>query len=92
MAESVGAFLSSLSTSIFRISAIVFLVLNGAALAAFLVTRSRRLVDAWTPKLVAADALLLGAGLGVPLVAGLAKLGIQAISSMLGGGAAPIEP
>jgi len=92
MSASLTAFLTALSSKVFSLALILFLVLNGAALAAFLLTRSRKLVDAWTPKLVAADALLLGAGLGVPLVAGLAKLGVQAISSMLGGGAAPVEP
>jgi hypothetical protein len=61
-------------------------VLNGAALVAFFLTRSRRLVDEWTPKLLTADALLIGAGLGVPLASGLARLGIQALSGMLGGG------
>ena len=86
MAESVGTFLSTVSSTVFWWCAIAFLVVNGAALAAFLLTRSRRLVDQWTPRLVTADALLLGAGLGVPLMSGLAKLGIQAIASMLGSG------
>lgn len=85
MAESVSAFLSSLSSSVFWFSAIAFLIVNGAALAAFLVTRNRRLVDRWIPKLVTADAFLLTAGLGVPLVSGLARIGINALGSMLGG-------
>ena len=86
MAESLVSFLSALSSKVFWFAAICFVLLNGAALAAFFLTRSRRLVDEWTPKLVTADALLLGAGLGVPLVSGLAKMGIQAIASMLGAG------
>jgi hypothetical protein len=88
MAESLVSFLSALSSKVFWFAAICFVLLNGAALAAFLLTRSRRLVDEWTPRLVAADALLLGAGLGVPLVSGLAKLGIQAIAATLGTGPA----
>ena len=91
MSASLTAFLSALSAKVFSVSVFLFLLVNGTALVAFLLTRSRKLVDEWTPKLVAADALLLGAGLGVPLVAGLAKLGVQAISSMLGGGAT-VEP
>lgn len=86
MAESLVSFLSALSSKVFWFAAICFVLLNGAALAAFLLTRSRRLVDEWTPRLVTADALLLGAGLGVPLMSGLAKLGIQAVGSMLGTG------
>ena len=85
MADAVVSFLSALSSKVFWLAAICFVFLNGAALAAFFLTRSRRLVDEWTPKLLAADALLLGAGLGVPLVSGLAKIGIQAIASMFGG-------
>jgi len=80
--ESVVGFLSNLSAFVFRAAVIVFVLVNGAALVAFVVTRSRRLVDAWTPKLVAFDALLLGAGLGLPLVTGLVKVGMRA----LGGG------
>jgi hypothetical protein len=86
MADAVVSFLSALSSKVFWFAAICFVLLNGAALAAFFLTRSRRLVDEWTPKLLTADALLLGAGLGVPLVSGLAKMGIQAIAGMLGSG------
>lgn len=86
MAESLASFLSALSSKVFWFAAICFVLLNGAALGAFLLTRSRRLVDEWTPRLLAADALLLGTGLGVPLLSGLAKLGIQAVASMLGTG------
>lgn len=86
MAESLVSFLSALSSKVFWFAAICFVLLNGAALTAFFLTRSRRLVDEWTPRLVTADALLLGAGLGVPLVSGLAKMGIQALAGMLGSG------
>lgn len=86
MADTLVSFLSALSSKVFWFAAICFVLLNGAALGAFLLTRRRRLVDEWTPKLVAADALLLGAGLGVPLLSGLAKLGVQAVASMLGAG------
>ena len=86
MVDATVSFLSALSSKVFWFAAICFVLLNGAALAAFFLTRSRRLVDEWTPKLLTADALLLGAGLGVPLVSSLAKLGIQAVAGMLGGG------
>jgi hypothetical protein len=86
MADAVVSFLSALSSKVFWFAAICFVLLNGAALGAFVLTRSRRLVDEWTPRLLAADALLLGTGLGVPLVAGLAKLGVKAVASMLGAG------
>jgi hypothetical protein len=77
--ESAAGFLTSLSSFLFRTALVAFFLINGAALAGFVLTRSRRLVDTWTPRLVAIDAVLLGAGLGVPLLAGLAKLGIRAL-------------
>jgi hypothetical protein len=81
------SFLDSLGSTVFRIAAICFVVLNGAAAVTVVMTRSRRIVDAWVPRLLAVDAVLLGAGLGVPLVAGLAKYGVKAIAAMtLGGG------
>jgi hypothetical protein len=86
MAEPLVSFLSALGAKVFWFCAIAFIILNGAALAALLLTRSRRMVDAWTPRLVTMDALLLGAGLGVPLATGLARMGIEALASMLGSG------
>ena len=84
--ESVAGFLTDLSSFLFRTALVAFLLINGVTLVAFVVTRSRRLVDAWTPRLVAIDAVLLGAGLGVPLLAGLVKLGIRALGGAASGG------
>lgn len=89
MGAAVAGFLDSLSSSVFWIATVVFVAVNGAALAVFAITRNRRLVNDWTGRLVVLDAVLLGAGLGVPLVSGLAKIGMQAVASMLGGPPAP---
>jgi hypothetical protein len=91
MAAGLVSFLSALSSKVFWFATVCFILINGAALVAFFLTRSRRLVDEWTPRLLAADTLLIGAGLGVPLASGLAKLGVQALASMLGG-APPTAP
>jgi hypothetical protein len=82
-------FLNGLSAKVFWFAAVVFVLMNGAAIVAFAMTRSRHLVNEWTGKLVALDAVLIGAGLGVPLVAGLAKIGVHALAAMFGGGATP---
>ena len=84
MESTLVSFLNGLSSKVFWLAAVTFVVLNGAAIAAFALTRSRRLVNDWTGKLVAVDALLLGAGLGIPLLSGLAKIGIRAVASVLG--------
>lgn len=83
--------LDALGTKVFWLAAILLAVINGAAIAGFVMTRSRRLVDEWTPMLVAADTALLGVGLGVPLLSGLAKVGVHAVASLFGGGSAPIR-
>jgi hypothetical protein len=79
------AFLSGLSSRVFWLASIAFIAVNGTAIAIFAITRSRRLVNEWTGRLVALDAVLLGAGLGVPLLSGLARIGIHAVASLLGG-------
>lgn len=82
--EATVAFLNGLSSKVFWSAAVVFIVLNGAAIAAIALSRSRRLVNDWTGKLVAADAVLLGVGLGIPVLIGLAKIGVRAVGSLLG--------
>ncbi|HEV8598295.1 MAG TPA: hypothetical protein VGQ69_02960 [Gemmatimonadales bacterium] len=79
------AFLNSVSSTVFRVAAICFVLVNTAAIVAFALSKSRHLVDAWTKRVVTIDAVLLGAGLGVPLLAGAAKFGIRALAGMAGG-------
>lgn len=85
MEATLASFLSGLSATVFRLAAVAFVLVNGSAIAIFAVTRSRRLVNEWTGRLVALDAILLGAGLGVPLLSGLAKIGVHAVASLFGG-------
>ena len=89
MESTLVSFLNSLSSKVFWLAAIAFVLFNGAALGVFALTKSRRLVNEWTGRLVAADALLLGAGLGIPLLSGLAKIGIRAVASVLGSSPTP---
>ena len=82
------AFLDALGSKLFWLSLVCFVVINGAAVAAFVLTRSRRLVDTWMPRLLVADAILVGTGVGGPLLTGAAKLGVHALATMAGGVAA----
>ncbi len=84
MTAGIVGFLDALSTKVFWLATVLFVLVNGAAIAAFTLSRSRRLVDEWTPRLVAADVALLGAGLGIPLGAALAKMGINALATVFG--------
>ena len=89
MEATLVGFLNGLSSKVFWFAAVVFVLMNGAAIVAFGLTKSRRLVNEWTGKLVAPDAVLIGAGLGVPLLTGLAKIGVHALAAMFGGGSTP---
>jgi len=89
--ESVANFLGSLGSSVFRLAAVLFLIINGTAIVAFALTKSRHLVNEWTRRIVTIDAVLLGAGLGVPLLAGAAKLTVKLLSGVTGGVAALLK-
>jgi hypothetical protein len=66
--ESLAEGLGALGGTLFRWSAIAFVVVNGIAAATMLLTRSRHLVNRWTPRLLVANLLILGTGIGVPVV------------------------
>ena len=85
MEASLTAFLNGLSSRVFWFAAVAFVLLNGAAIAAFTLTRSRRLVDTWTSRLMVTDAILVGTAIGGPLLTGAAKLGVHALATMAGG-------
>jgi hypothetical protein len=73
--------LSGFSSSVFQICAFLFVAINATAVAAFLATRSRALVQKWTGPLLAANFVLIGAGAGIPMVAGIAKAAVAAFTS-----------
>jgi hypothetical protein len=79
--DALSSTLTQLAGAAFRWSAIGFLVLNGAAAAVVWITRDRRAVNRWTSPLLAANLLLLGTGLGVPLVAHAVNLVVRAATA-----------
>ena len=58
----------------------LLVVIDAVAVGAVISTRSRELVNRWTARLVAANALLLGTGLGVPLTTYLARSVVVAVA------------
>jgi hypothetical protein len=82
--EALAALLSDLAGTAFRWSAVAFVLLNGAAVAGFLATRDRRLVNRFTSPLLLANLLLLGTGLGVPAMAVTMRLVVQAVAATAG--------
>jgi hypothetical protein len=80
MPDTIVSWLDGVGSTAFTLSAVAFVALNGIAIAAVLLTRDRGLVNRWTPHFLAANILLLGTGLGVPLAALAARTVITVVT------------
>jgi hypothetical protein len=65
---------------VFRTCLALFAVLNVGAVGVLMVTRSRALVQRWTSPWLAANLILIGAGAGIPLMAGIAKAAVRLVA------------
>ncbi|MCC6771359.1 MAG: hypothetical protein IT360_09135 [Gemmatimonadaceae bacterium] len=72
--------LARTGSRVFTLAAWGFVLVNGAAVAAVFLTRDRTLVNRWTGRLLAANLVLVGGGLGIPLLASAARLAITEVS------------
>ncbi len=73
------AWFDRVGLAVFWTCAAALLALNAVAVAAVLRSRSRTLVNRWTGSVLALNALLLGAGLGVPAAMYTAKMVVRAV-------------
>lgn len=80
MPDTIVSWLDGVGSTAFTLSAVAFVALNAIAVAAVLMTRDRGLVNRWTPHFLAANLLLLGTGLGVPLAALAARTVISSVT------------
>jgi hypothetical protein len=80
MGAPVVDWLGSVGSAAFAWSATAFVLVNGAAVAAVLITRDRSVVNRWTGRLLGANLVLAGTGLGIPLVTSMAQLAISAVT------------
>ena len=72
--------LTTLSGTVVRTAIVLFVVLNAVALGIFAVKRDRALVQRWTSPWLAANIVLVGAGVGTPLLVGITKFAITALA------------
>lgn len=77
--------LSDFGSRVFFWSLGIFLVINGAAAIAWLVRGDRAMVNRWTSRILAVDLLLIGTGVGVPLVTTMARMTVTVIATSFGG-------
>ena len=80
MFDSVAQWLDQIGSLTFWMCLSVLVVIDAVAVAVVIRTRSRELVNRWTGRLVAANALLLGAGVGVPVTAYVARSVVMAVA------------
>jgi hypothetical protein len=80
--DALASSLSDLAGAAFRWSAVAFLLVNGVAALVLWITRDRRLVNRFTSPLLAANLLLLGTGVGLPVLAGAMRLVVTAVGSV----------
>ncbi|MGQ0646489.1 MAG: hypothetical protein ACT4P7_02900 [Gemmatimonadaceae bacterium] len=78
MESAILSWLEAVGSTAFRWSAVAFLVVNGVAIAAVILTRDRALVNRWTGRLLAANLTLAGTGLGIPLLTSVSRLAVSA--------------
>ncbi|HSE67248.1 MAG TPA: hypothetical protein VLB12_09685 [Gemmatimonadales bacterium] len=69
--------LSGVGSWTLRAALILFVLLNGTAVALVVVRRDRTLVNRWTSRWLAANIALLGVGAGIPLLTGLLRAGLS---------------
>lgn len=75
-----SAWLDGAAARAFALCATLFVVMNAAAVALVFVKRDRGIVNRWTARWVAANLMLLGAGLGVPVAAKVVRVTVDALS------------
>jgi len=80
MFDSIAQWLDQIGSLTFWTCMSVLVVIDVLAVGVVIQTRSRELVNRWTGRLVAANALLLGAGVGIPMTTYLARSIVVAVA------------
>ena len=78
MGAGVLEWLANVGDGAFRWSLMAFVVVNGIAVAAVIITRDRALVNRWTGRLLGVNLLLAGTGIGIPLMTTVTRLAVAA--------------
>ena len=81
MLDSIVQMLDQVGSTVFWTCALALAVIDIGAIALVVRTRSRTLVNRWTGTVLTANALLLGAGLGVPATTFVVKVAVRAVTA-----------
>lgn len=80
MFDALVAWLDRVGPLVFWTCLVSLVAIDTAAVAAVISTKSRELVNRWTKIVLAANVLLIGAGVAVPGVMYVAKIAISAVA------------
>jgi hypothetical protein len=83
MLDSTVHWLDQFGSLVFWTCAATLVLINAAAVAVVMLTRSRDLVNRWTGPVLAANLFLLGAGIGLPVAAFTAKFVVSTLAPSL---------
>jgi len=83
MEAAILAWLQELAIRAFGISLFLVLAIDGAFAIVVLATRDRTIVNRWTARVLAANLVLAGTGVGVPVLALASRVAVRAIAPLV---------
>ena len=83
MEAAILAWLQDLAIRAFGLSLFLLLTIDGAFALVIFATRDRAIVNRWTSRVLAANLLLAGTGIGVPVLALGSRLAVRAVAPLL---------
>jgi hypothetical protein len=83
MEAAILAWLQDLAIRAFGISLFLLLAIDGAFALVLFATRDRGIVNRWTSRVLAANLVLAGTGVGVPVLALGSRLAVRSVAPLL---------
>jgi hypothetical protein len=83
MEAAILAWLQDFAIRAFGISLFLLLAIDGAFAVVLLATRDRGIVNRWTSRVLAANFVLAGTGIGVPVLALSTRLAVRAVAPLI---------
>ena len=83
MEAAILAWLQELAIRAFGISLFLVLAIDGAFALVLFATRDRTIVGRWTSRVLAANLVLAGTGIGVPVLALSSRVAVRAIAPLI---------
>ena len=83
MEAAILAWLQELAIRAFGISLFLVLAIDGAFALVLLATRDRGIVNRWTSRVLAANLVLAGTGVGVPMLALGSRVAVRAVAPLI---------